>query len=255
MTPFAETALWAVALTALAHAAGFFIRGAFGFGSNLPIVVATTWLLGPHHAIVLVILTATFAQAQLFPQGIRHADWPLVLRLVVGVYIGIAVGTYIFVSLPASALAPILGALVIVIVAMDRLRLIQRLAAVVDLSGRALTAALSVVSGFVGTVSGGGGIYFLAPFLRHMCPTPLGFRSTNLALSGVFIFGRVAFLAVAGLVDATTTIEALLLMPAALLGGWAGGRWFRRADPDRFFKALSAMLLAGAVLLIGRGLI
>lgn len=242
-------------MTVAAYFAGFLIRGAFGFGSNLPIIIATTWLLGPHHAIVLVVLVATMAQAHLFPQGVRRADWGLVVNLILGVCVGVGIGTYVFVSLDPSTLAPILGALVVAIVAMDRFQAIQRLGRLVDLNGRPTASSLSVVSGFVGTVSGGGGIYFLAPFLRHMCPTPVGFRSTSLALSGLFMFARAGFIALAGMIDATSAVEALLLMPAALLGGWAGGRWFHRADPDRFFRGLSLMLLAGALLLIAKSLL
>ena len=254
-SPFDGTLAWAVALVALAHFAGFLIRGAFGFGSNLPIIILTTWALGPHHAIILVILTATFAQAHLFPQGFKRADWGLARRLTVGVYVGIGLGTYVFASLKAEALAPILGALVILIVLMDRFDAIGRLGRVVDLSGRALVAGLSVVSGFVGTVSGGGGIYFLAPFLRHMCPTPVGFRSTSLVVSGIFMLGRALFVLIAGMIDLETVIEALLLMPVVLLGGWIGGRWFRQADAARFFRGLSLMLLAGAVSLIVKSLL
>jgi len=217
--------------------------------------MATTWLLGPHHAIVLTILTASFSQVHLFPQGVRRADWRLVLALVGGIYLGVAVGTYVFVSLAPATLAPILGALVLVIVAMDRTDAIRRLGRIVDLNARPTATGLSVVSGFVGTVSGGGGIYFLAPFLKHMCPTPVGFRSTSLVLSGIFMAGRVTFIAIAGLIDRQLLVEAVLLLPAVLLGGWVGGRWFRRADTSRFFAALSLMLLVGAVLLIGKGLL
>ena len=250
--PFAETPLWAVALTALAHFAGFVIRGAFGFGSNLPIIILTALLLGPHHAIVLVVLTATFSQVHLFPQGVKGADWRLVGSLVTGVYIGIAIGTYVFVSLSADTLAPVLGALVIAIVLMDRFDAIRRLGRVIDLKAWTTVAPLSVVSGFVGTVSGGGGIYFLAPFLKHMLPEPVRFRCTNLVLSGVFMAGRAGFFLIAGMLDWQTTIEALLLMPAVFLGGFVGGRWAKTVAPDAFFRGLSVMLLVGALLLAGK---
>jgi uncharacterized membrane protein YfcA len=254
-TLYAGAPYWALALLAVAYCGGFIIRGAFGFGSNLPIIIATTWLIGAHHAIILVILTATFAQAHLFPQGVRQADWRLVTGLLVGIYIGIGVGTYVFVSLDSATLAPILGGLVIIIVAMDRFNAIQKLGTIVDLRGRPTVAGLSLVSGFVGTVSGGGGIYFLAPFLKHMCPEPIGFRATGLTLSGFFMFGRTAFIAIAGLINLTAVLEALLLMPIVILGGWIGGRWAKNVNPTRFFQGLSIMLLVGAVMLITKSLL
>lgn len=245
----------AVALVAAAYFGGFLIRGAFGFGSNLPIVVMTAWLLGPHHAIVLVIITGVFAQAHLFPQCFGSANWRLVAMLTGGVYLGIAVGTYAFVSLTSETLAPILGAVVILIVAMDRFDAIGRLGRRIDLAAKPVVAPLSVASGLIGTVAGGGGIYFLAPFLRHMSPDAAIFRATNLALSGIFIFGRLGMIAVAGFVDRAAVLEAVALMPMAFLGSWAGGRWFHRVDAAHFFRALSLMLLLGAALLIGRSVL
>lgn len=255
VTPFADIPYWVLAAVVAAHFGGFMIRGAFGFGSNLPIIIATTWLLGPHHAILLVIMTASMAQVHLFPQCFGKANWRLVAALTLGVYVGIGIGTYVFVSLEPDALAPILGALIMTVVLMDRFNAIPRLARVIDLRAKPLVAVLSLVSGFVGTVSGGGGIYFLAPFLRHMCPEPVHFRGTNIALSGIFMFGRAGFVALAGLVDLTVIVEGLLLMPVVILGNIIGGHWFKSADTDRFFKMLSFMLLAGAAMLVARGLI
>ena len=250
--PFADTENWALALTLAAYFLGFLVRGAFGFGSNLPIIILTAWLLGPHHAVILVVLTGMMAQLYLFPQRCRTANWPLALKLTIGIYLGIALGTYAFVTLDPKVFAPVLGTLVIILVAMDRLNAIQHLSKFIDLTSRPVTLALSVTGGFVGTVSGGGGIYFLAPFLRHMCPTPIGFRSTNLVISGIFLAGRTIFIAIAGLIDLTSTIEALLLMPVAFAGGWAGGRWFSRLNSDKFFRLLSFLLVAGALSLIFR---
>jgi uncharacterized membrane protein YfcA len=255
VTPFADLPLWVLAAVAAAHFCGFLVRGAFGFGSNLPIIIATTWLLGPHHAILLVIMTATMAQLHLFPQSFGQANWRLTFALTLGVYVGIGIGTYVFVSLAPDALAPVLGALIMTVVLMDRFDAVPRLARIIDLRARPLVAVLSLVSGFVGTVSGGGGIYFLAPFLRHMSPEPVVFRATNIALSGIFMFGRFGFVALAGLVDLTVMIEGLLLMPVVILGNIVGGRWFKSADPARFFRALSFMLLAGAAMLVARGVL
>jgi uncharacterized membrane protein YfcA len=255
VTPFADIPLWMLAAVATAHFCGFLIRGAFGFGSNLPIIIATTWLLGPHHAILLVIMTASMAQVHLFPQSFGQANWRLAAALTLGVYVGIGIGTYVFVSLDADALAPILGALIMTVVLMDRFDAIPRLARIIDLRAKPLVAVLSLISGFVGTVSGGGGIYFLAPFLRHMCPEPVTFRATNIALSGIFMFGRAGFVALAGLVDLTVIVEGMLLMPVVILGNIVGGRWFKSADPAGFFQALSFMLLAGAALLVARSIL
>ena len=84
ITPFADVPSWAIACVIASYFFGFFVRGAFGFGSNMPIVLLTTWLLGPHHAILLTALAAAAAQIHLLPQGIATADWRVSRQLIAG---------------------------------------------------------------------------------------------------------------------------------------------------------------------------
>ena len=39
----------------------------------MPIVLLTTWILDPHHAVLLVVLAALVAQVHLLPQGVKTA--------------------------------------------------------------------------------------------------------------------------------------------------------------------------------------
>ena len=91
-----------VGFVLLAHFIGFYIRGALGFGSNMPIVLLTTWVLGPHHAILLVALTSGIAQIHLLPQGFRHTDWPIARMLALGMMAGIVFGTWVFAEIEAD---------------------------------------------------------------------------------------------------------------------------------------------------------
>ncbi len=254
LLPFADVPVWAVICVFVAHFIGFFIRGAFGFGSNMPIVLLTTWLLGPHHAILLVIFTATVAQVHLFPQGFRTADWTVTRPLILGMFVGVAVGTWLFTILAADWLTLLMGILITVVVAMDRLRLLERLTQYVDIRARAVTSTLAAISGGVGTVSGGGGIYFLVIYLKLACKTAASLRGTNLILAGFFILVRVALLVPTGLITAPLLIEAALLSPVVLLGTWAGTRAFHVAEPRRFYDALQLLLLLAALALMFRGI-
>ena len=84
IAPFADIGWWAIMGVAAAHAFGCFIRGAFGFGSNMPIVIITTFILGPHHAIILALMTTVVAQAHILPQGLKTADWQVARPLMAG---------------------------------------------------------------------------------------------------------------------------------------------------------------------------
>ena len=153
------------------HFAGFYIRGALGFGSNMPIVLLTAWVLGPHQAILLVALTSGLAQIHLLPQGFRHTDWSIARILAFGMMAGIGFGVWVFAGIEADWLVMLLGALIIGILLMDRFWLIERLQTFIDLRSPILAGVLATISGTVGTISGGGGLYFCCLFEAGLCDT------------------------------------------------------------------------------------
>lgn len=251
---FYELPLWAIGWIAAAYFLGFLVRGAFGFGSNIPIVLLTTPILGPHHAIVLAAAASFIAQIDLLPQGLRTADWRVSKPLIAGMLAGTAVGTWLLTIWKAEWLEVCMGLLILVIVGMERFKLMEHFAEWFDLRSARVTTALSVSAGALGTVSGGGGIYLLIPYLKLACGTPDAFRGTNLVLSGFFLTGRILLFLIAGLVTLQIVAETIVLMPAIFLGTWAGTRFFRTASPQRFWAALHALLACGALVLVGKGL-
>ena len=253
-TPFVDIPAWAIACVAVSQFAGFCIRGAFGFGSNLVIVLATTWLLGPHHAILLALLTAAVAQIHLLPQGLHTADWDVVRPLVAGMLIGTAAGVLIFKALAPEWLTLVMATLILGILLLDRFEVLPRLARRVNLRSRALNTALAVFSGGVGTVSGGGGIYFLVVYLKLACRGPSALRGTNLVLSAGSQLARLTMFVTAGVFTGGMVSEALLLLPAVFLGTWAGTRFYRASSPERFYRGIQLVLVTGAIALLAKGI-
>ncbi len=259
LVPFAGLGPAALILVYAANFLGFLVRGAFGFGSNLPIVVLTTWVLGPHHAIVLTVLTALAAQVELLPEGLRGgADWGLARPLMAAMVAGTAAGTWVFAALPGAWLTVAMGLLIATLLGAERLGLAERLARAAQqptaLARRALGPALAALAAAAGTVGGGGGMYLLVAYLRRACREPARLRATNLVLSALFMASRVGFAALAGFVTARLLAETLVLLPAVFLGITAGRRLFRRASAARFHGALRALLAVAAVALLARGL-
>ncbi len=238
-----------------AHFFGCFIRGTFGFGSILVIVLLTTWLLGPHHAILLALVTPLVAQAHLLPQGLATADWPVARPLLAGLVAGSAIGTWLFAVLASDWLTLVLGFLVITVVLMDRLDLLGRIASVIDIRALPVTSTLAGAAGMVSAVAGGGAFYFLVFYLKLACASPKELRGTNLLLSALSLFARFTFIAIAGLLSWNLFVEAALLAPVVFLGTWSGTRYFHAASAERFFAALQALLLFAALSLVGKGII
>ncbi|MGP1676597.1 MAG: TSUP family transporter [Burkholderiales bacterium] len=252
--PFAGIAWWAVAIVFAAHAFGSFIRGAFGFGSNMPIVLITTFLLGPHHAILLALLTTIVAQVNLLPSGLKDAQWQVARPLMAGLIIGSVLGTWLFTILSANWLVLVLGILLSTIVLMDRFNIVPRLAAHIDLRSGRLASSFALVGGTIGGVSGGGAFYFLVVYLKYACATPAALRGTNVVLSVLVMCMRMIVVVLAGRVTLTLLAEGLLLAPLVVAATWFGAHVFRTSAPARFYAALQILLLAGAVVLIVKGI-
>jgi uncharacterized membrane protein YfcA len=253
--PFPGIAPWAIACVFAAHFFGCFVRGTFGFGSNLAIVLLTTWLLGPHHAILLALMSTLVAQAHLLPQGLKTADWPVARPLLAGLVVGLGIGTWLFVVLASDWLTLILGILVILVLAMDRTNILARIAARADIRTLPIAGSLSLVAGIIGAVAGGGAFYFLVFYLKLACKTPERLRGTNLLLSAMSLVARVTFIVIAGVLSWNLATEAALLVPAIFLGTWSGTRYFHASSPERFFMLLQGLLLFAALSLVIKGLL
>jgi uncharacterized membrane protein YfcA len=251
---FPGLGIFAVALVFASAFVGFFIRGAFGFGSNLPFVLITTWVLGPHHAVVLSVVSAVFAQMHLAPQGVRTADWPVARPVIAGLLIGTVIGVAVFASLAPDWLTVVMASFIIAILLMERHGTFARIGQAIDLRSRRVAVPLATVSGTVGSVSGGGGLYFLIAYLKIACHGAAAVRGTNLMLSVFYQVGRFAALAVAGFVDLRVLLESVALLPAVFAGTWSGTRFYERGSEQRFFRGIQLVLLAAAAALLARGL-
>jgi len=252
--PFAELGVAAIALVYAANFLGFFVRGAFGFGSNLPVVLLTTWVLGPHHAIVLTVLTALAAQTYLLPQGLRNADWAVARPLMLGMVAGTAAGTWLFALLSGRWLSLLMGFLIVITLILSRWRLLEGLVSRARLRSRHLPLSLAALAAAAGTVSGGGGMYVLVVYLRLACATATALRGTNLLLSTLFMLARVGFVALAGFVSAQLLAETVVLLPVVILGTWTGTRFFHASSSARFYAGLQIVLLGAALALVAKAI-
>lgn len=253
ITPFENLTVGAILLVALAHCGGCFIRGAFGFGSNMPIIVATTFIIGPHHAILLALMTTIIAQVHLLPSGFRTADWKITKSLILGMIVGTLFGTWVFTRLSGMALEIILGTLIVFIILMDTFKLVEKLIVNLDLRSRIITTGFSFVGGTMGGLSGAGAFYFLVVYLKHACRSPEALRGTNVMLSSITMFMRASALATAGLITPTLITEGLFLGLPILLSTWLGAHAFKLTSNQRFFFFLQLLLLAGAAALVLKG--
>lgn len=232
----------------------FFIRGILGFGSAMPAILGSAWVLPPHDAVLLALLTSVFAQIQLLPQGFHDANWKIAKPILAGTLVSTVIGVWIFISLSTAWLTIVLGLVLSVAVLTDMARLAERLASKLRLDGAGFAFSLATLAGLISGVAGAGSNYFLSFYIRWAAPTPRVFRATNIVISGFMNFWRALIALVAGLITIKLTVEALLMMPAVYAGVWGGRILTGRLSAQRYFGLFRWLLLLAAAALIWKGI-
>ena len=251
--PFAEIDGVAVAALVAIYFLAFFIRGIIGFGSAMPAVLGSAWILPPHDAVLIALLTSVFAQVQLLPQGFRDANWKITKPLVAGTILSVAVGVWIFASLKAAWLTVALGLILSAAVLIDIARLTQHMSTVLRLDRFLVAFSLASVAGLMAGIAGAGSNYFLSVYIRWAAPEPRVFRATNIVVSGAMTLWRCCVTLIAGLLTIKLAVESLLVMPAVYAGAWAGRVMGERLSAERYFGLFRWLLLAAAMALIWKG--
>lgn len=230
------------------------IRGAFGFGAVAPAIIFSSIFLDPHYAVILALITGSYAQFQVIPFGLKNGDWRTARPMLITGFFAIILGLLVFKKLEPSGLTICLGIAMGLIVLLDRYHLLDRLSEKVNLRALPWAMGLSTASGLVAGIAGGGGMYLYSVYLKLVCPTPTRLRGTSILLGSTLLYWRFITAIIMGLVSLPMLIEALLLLPPSLLGAWAGIHFFRRADAKRFYGAFQILLLSGAAILLVKGL-
>lgn len=223
----------------------YFVRGISGFGSGLIAVPLLALKLPLTFVVPLILLTDFTASATLGGLNLRQVAWDEIRRLAIPSLFGIALGTWLLVSLPKEPLLVVLASFVILFALRNLL-----------LSGRpprpihpawAWPAALT--GGSVGAMFGTGGPPYVI-YLSHRLFDKGRLRAT---FSGLFFFegiARIATFLVSGLLLHTHLWLAYLgAVPVALAALWAGSHVHSRLSNEQMLKLISLILLgSGAAL-------
>jgi hypothetical protein len=252
--PFHDWTTVAIVGVAAIYFVAFAGRGALGFGAIAPAVTLSSFLIPPHHAVLLAILTATVPQLQVLPEGIRHGDWHVARPAIIGLLISIPFGVWAFAHIGSKAFSLVLGLIISLIVIMDTVRLLDRAAKTIDIRKPPIVFGLAAATGFMTGLAGAGGVMMLAVYLKHACRDYIALRATAALMGTILIFWRLLATIVAGLVDLQLVTESLLLIPVVYIGGWIGMHVFRRMGADRYYNIFQGLLLISAIGLIIEGI-
>ena len=230
-------------------------RGAIGFGAIAPAVVLTSWLIPPHHAVLLAMIAATIPQLHLLPEGLREGDWKVCRPVIAALALSITAGVWVFAELSADWLSLALGAIMTAIIILDMGKLLNRFAERVDIRSTPIAFGLATVIGLATGVAGAGGMMMLSVYLKHACKDHISLRGTAILLGTSLTLWRTVASAFAGMVDLQLIVESVLLMPVVYIGIWVGTRWFRRMTPAAFYRVFQFVLLLSAAGLVVESLL
>lgn len=206
------------------------------FAGVLPARASTATLL------VLLIVGDVFALLAYR----RHADRRTLLRLAPAVIAGLLVGVVFLALADDGSVRRVIGVILLVLIAFT---LWQRRVAPVVTPRRSVAAAYGTLGGFTTMVANAGGpvmsMYFLAA--RFPVKTFLGTAAWFFAIVNI---AKLPFSIGLGLLTPAGLLIDLVLVPAVLVGAFAGRLLADRLDQALFERIVIVLTVVGAVYLL-----
>ena len=252
--PFHDVPSGIVMAIAAIYFIAFTARGALGFGAVAPVVIITSLMIEPHHAVLLALVAGTLPQLQMLPEGVRDGDWQIARPVLVAMIFAIPAGVWVFANMNTDWFTLVLGSIISVLIVSDLTQLLDRVLRGVDLRSPVTASGLAVVTGFLNGLAGAGGVITLAVYLKHACRNHISLRATLVLIGTAMLCWRFTMTGVAGLISLKLVTEAVALVPIVYLGVWLGTRYFRTVTPERYHRLLQMVILVSALGLVLKGL-
>jgi uncharacterized membrane protein YfcA len=236
-------------LLALSSAAIFLaaiVRGFSGFGFSLLSITAISLILPVAQIVPSIFLLEIAASINLIPSIWRQIHWRSLTWLMVGYVIGLPIGTLALIHAPGAPAQIVLGIFVI-----GTAILMLRGFHLAKTPGAPASTATGVASGVLNGAFGIGG----PPVVLFYFSTPGAAAIGRASIIFFFLFTDllgVGYFATQGIVTIQSFIQAALWLPALLIGVWLGAHGFKRMNQDAFRRWVLVILIALALLGIGK---
>jgi uncharacterized membrane protein YfcA len=251
--PFDGISLGLLAFIAVIYFAAFLARGVLGFGAVAPIVIITSLLIDPHHAVLLALVAGTLPQLQMLPEGIRDGDRAIAWPVLGAMMVGIPGGVWIFANMGTDWFLLVLGGIIATLTLLDIGKVLDRALANVNMRALPVALSLSATAGFVNGLAGAGGVISIAVYLKQACRDHVSLRGTLVLVGTLLLCWRLVVTVAAGLVSLKLFAEAMLLLPVVVLGVWLGASCFRNIDAARYHRIVQLVILFSALGLVFKG--
>ncbi|HJR22988.1 MAG TPA: sulfite exporter TauE/SafE family protein, partial [Dongiaceae bacterium] len=235
-----------LALSSAAILLAAIVRGFSGFGFSLLSITAISLILPVAQIVPSIFLLEIAASINLIPGIWREIHWRSLTWLMVGYVIGLPLGGYALIHAPEAPAQIVLGIFVIgtAILMLRGFHLARTPAA-------PASTATGAASGVLNGAFGIGG----PPVVLFYFSTPGAAAIGRASIIFFFLFTDllgVCYFATQGIVTAQSFVQAALWLPALLIGVWIGAHGFRRMNQDAFRRWVLVILIALALLGIGK---
>lgn len=237
---------------ALSSAAVFLaaiVRGFSGFGFSLLSITGISLILPVAQIVPSIFLLEIAASVNLIPGIWRDIHWRSLTWLMVGYVIGLPIGGYALIHAPEAPAQIVLGIFVI-----GTAILMLRGFHLARTPGAPASTGTGVASGVLNGAFGIGG----PPVVLFYFSTPGAAAIGRASIIFFFLFTDllgVGYFATQGIVTQQSFIQSLVWLPALLVGVWIGAHGFRKLNQEAFRRWVLVILIALALLGIGKALL
>ncbi len=226
-----------ILLFVIVFAAGL-VRGFSGFALSALVMASAASFIAPILLIPILWFQEMAASLLMASGGWRDADRRRAALLVIGNWIGWPLGLWMTVSLPVEASRRTALAIILILAALQLLRV-----NVPALASRSGTLVTGFIAGIASGIAHVGGMV-VALYVLSQNATARSMRGTLVLYLFFGSLGSLVYLIFFGVMTYTAMLSALTLIPVTLLGVWLGSKFFNpRWEP--WYKPFCLCLLIG----------
>lgn len=245
--PVAGASLLVMLLTI---SAAYVIFGIAGFGTALVAGPVLLLYMPLSQVIPLLVVLDLLASSAKLLRGHRHVVRAELVRLLPFMAIGSVLGITVLLKTNADALLLMMGCFV----SAYALYMLIRPLRMFDLPP-AWAMPLGVLGGLFGALFGSGGFLY-AIYLNGRIVAKEQVSATQSTLIGISTVLRLSMLVIAGAyADTSLLVMAVYLLPAMVIGLWAGGHINLKMSREAFIRLINIIILASGVTLVSRALL
>jgi uncharacterized protein len=235
----------ALIIAAGAAAAGF-AQGVTGFAFSVVALSVWAWALPPETAAPLAVFGALTGQIASLTSVRRGFDWPKIVPLILGGWIGVPGGVFLLRHADPQNYRLTVGAL---LTFYSLFALFVRDPGVVKVGGRGLDAFFGMIGGVLGGLGG------MAGFTPALWTQLRGWRgdlrrATMQAYNIAMHVATIAIYGASGTLAHADLRQFLIVAPAMLVPSYIGARVFTRFSERAFTRAVLLALLASGIALV-----